>query len=307
MRAFTLDGFGAQPALRDDLPEPQAGDNELVVRVHASSVNPVDVFIAAGALQEMAKHEFPVTLGRDFAGVVEEAGSGATRYRVGDEVFGFVLHANPVVHDGSWAELITVPEHNMVAAKPRSLDFAHAGVAPLSAITALAAFDALAPAAGETVLVVGAAGGVGSFFVQLAADAGANVIAPALPEDGDHLRGLGVGELIDRNADVVAAVREAHSDGVAAILDVVSQTPDASLLADGGRLASPLGAAGEGAGRFNLMAQPTPANLQRLAELLDGGTLRVSIQRSYRLEQAGEALQALSATHTRGKLSLTIA
>ena len=307
MRAFTLDGFGAQPALRDDLPEPQAGDSELVVRVHASSVNPVDVFIAAGALQEMAEHEFPVTLGRDFAGVVEEAGSGATRYRVGDEVFGFVLHANPAVHDGSWGELITVPEDNMVAAKPRSLDFAHAGVAPLSAITALAAFDALAPAAGETVLVVGAAGGVGSFFVQLAADAGANVIAPALPEDGDHLRGLGVSELIDRNADVVAAVREAHSDGVAAILDVVSQTPDASLLADGGRLASPLGAAGEGAGRFNLMAQPTPANLRRLAELLDAGTLRVSIQRSYRLEQAGEALQALSSTHTRGKLSLTIA
>ena len=307
MRAFTLEGFGARAALRDDLPEPPVGDNELLVRVHASSVNPVDVFIAAGGLKEMAEHEFPVTLGRDFAGVVEQAGSGATRYRVGDEVFGFVLHANPAVHDGSWAELITVPEDNMVAAKPRSLDFPHAGAAPLSAITALAAFDALAPAAGETVLVVGAAGGVGSFFVQLAADAGANVIAPALPEGGDYLRGLGVGEIVDRNADFAAAVRETHPDGVDAILDVVSQTPDTSLLEDGGRLASPLGAAGEGAGRFNLWAQPTPANLQRLAELLDAGTLRASIQRSYRLEQAGEALQALPTKHTQGKLSLTIA
>jgi NADPH:quinone reductase-like Zn-dependent oxidoreductase len=307
MRAFTLDGFGAEPALRDDLPEPHLGDNELLVRVHASSLNPVDVFIAAGGLKEMAEHEFPVTLGRDFAGVVEQVGSGATRYRVGDEVFGFVLHANPAVHDGSWAELITVSEDNMVAAKPGSLDFPHAGAAPLSAITALAAFDALAPTAGETVLVVGAAGGVGSFFVQLAADAGANVIAPGLPEDGDYLRGLGVSEIVDRNADLAAAVRETHPDGVDAILDVVSQTPDISLLEDGGRLASPLGAAGEGAGRFNLWAQPTPANLQRLAELLDAGTLRVSIHHSYRLEQAGEALQALPTTHTQGKLSLIIA
>jgi NADPH:quinone reductase-like Zn-dependent oxidoreductase len=305
MRAFTLDAFDAQPALRDDSPEPHPGDNELAVRVHASSVNPVDVFIAAGALKEMVEHEFPVTLGRDFAGVVEQAGSGVSRHRAGDEVFGFVLHANPTVHDGSWAELIAVPEDNL-AAKPSSLDFVHAGAAPLAAITAIAALDAVALAEGETVLVVGATGGVGSFFVQLAAAAGANVIAPALPEDHDYLRGLGVGEVVDRNAEVAEAVRAAHPGGVDAILDVAS-APDTSLLADGGRVVSPLGAAGEGPGRFNIMAEPTPANLQRLASLLDTGALRVSLQRSYRLDQADEALQALPTTHTRGKLSLTIA
>jgi NADPH:quinone reductase-like Zn-dependent oxidoreductase len=307
MRAFTLDSFGAQPALRDDLPDPRVGDNELLVRVHASSVNPVDVFIAAGGLKEMVEHEFPVALGRDFAGVVEEVGPRVSRYQAGDEVFGFVLHANPTVHDGSWAELIAVPEDLQVAAKPRSLDFAHAGAAPLAAITAIGAFDALAAGEGETILVVGAAGGVGSFFVQLAAAAGAKVIAPALPEDHDYLRELGVSELIDRDADVAAAVGEAHPEGVDALLDVVSQAPDASLLKDGGRLVSTLGAAGEGAFRFNIMAEPTPANLQRLAELLDTDTLRVPIQRSYRLEQAGEALQALPTTHTQGKLGLTIA
>jgi NADPH:quinone reductase len=307
MRAFTLDNFGAQPALRDDLAEPAVGDKELLVRVHASSVNPVDVFIAAGALKEMVEHEFPVTLGRDFAGVVEQVGSGVGRYAAGDEVFGFVLHADPTVHEGSWAELIVVSEDLEVAAKPRTLDFAHAGAAPLAGISAVTAFDALAPTEGGTVLVVGAAGGVGSFFVQLAAAAGANVIAPALPEDHDYLRGLGVGELVDRDADVAAAVREAHPEGVDALLDVVSQTPDTSLLKEGGRLASTIGAAGDGPGRFNIMAEPTPANLQRLAELLDTGALRVAIQRSYRLEQAGEALQALPATHTQGKLGLTIA
>jgi len=307
MRAFTLDSFGAQPALRGDIPEPHVRDDEMLVRVHASSVNPVDVFIAAGALKEMAEHEFPVTLGRDFAGAIEQVGSGVSRYGVGDEVFGFVLHANPTVRDGSWAELIAVPEDNFVAAKPRSIGFAHAGAAPLAGLTAIAAFDALAPAEGETVLVVGASGGVGSFFVQLAAAAGTNVIAPALPEDHDYLHGLGVSELVDRDANVAAALRDTQSDGVDGLLDVVSLTPDASLLKEGGRLASPLGAAGEGPGRFNVMAEPTPANLRRLAELLETGTLRVPIQRSYPLEQAGDALQALPTTHTQGKLSLTIA
>jgi NADPH:quinone reductase len=306
MRAFTLDRFGAQPALRDDIPEPNAGDNELLVRVHASSVNPVDVFIAAGAMKEMAEHEFPVTLGRDFAGVVEQVGSGVSGYGAGDEVFGFVRHANPAVHDGSWAELITISEDDVVQ-KPRSLDFAQAGAAPLAAITALAAFDALAPKQGETVLVVGAPGGVGSFFVQLAAAAGANVTAPALPEDHDYLRGLGVGELVDRNANVAAAVRESHPEGVDAILDVVSSEPDTSLLNEGGRLASTLGAAGEGTGRFDVVAHPSPTDLQRLAELLDTGALRVSLQRGYELEQAGDALQALPATHAQGKLGVLIA
>jgi hypothetical protein len=85
-RAFTLESFDAQPTLRDDVSEPQAGDQQLLVRVHASSVNPADVFIAAGALKEMFEYEFPVTLGRDFAGVVEGAGSSVSRHQVGDEV-----------------------------------------------------------------------------------------------------------------------------------------------------------------------------------------------------------------------------
>ena len=197
MRAFTLDSFDVPPGLRDDLPEPHPGDTELLVRVRASSVNPVDAFIAAGALKGMAEYAFPVTLGRDFAGVVEQIGAGVSGHSVGDEVFGFVLHANPTVRDGSWAELIAVAANN-AAAKPGNVDFAQAGAAPLAAITAIAALDALAPTVDETVLVVGATGGVGTFFVQLAAAAGANVVAPALSEDHDYLRGIGAGELLDR-------------------------------------------------------------------------------------------------------------
>jgi NADPH:quinone reductase len=306
MRAFALDSFDTQPALRDDLPEPDTADNELLVRVRASSVNGADVAIVGGMLREMVEHEFPVTLGRDFAGIIEQVGDGVGRFQVGDEVFGFLLHANPTVHQGSWTELIAVPEDNFVAAKPGGVDMAQAGAAPLAAITALAALDALAPVEGETVLVIGAAGGVGSFFVQLAAKTGAHVIAPGLSEDTDYLRELSAVEILDRNADFEVTIRERHPDGVDAILDVVSFAPQDSLLKKAGRLASPLGAAGEGAGRFNLVAQPTLENLQRLAELLDDGTLRVPIQNSYELAHAGEALAAFGSTHTQGKLSIWI-
>ncbi len=307
MRAVTLESFDGEPTLRDDLAEPAASAKEVVVRVHAASVNPVDAFIAMGALKEMVEHEFPVTLGRDFAGVVEETGESVSRYRVGDAVFGFVPYANPTVRDGSWAELIVLPEDDFAASKPSGVDLADAGAAPVAGLTAVAAFDALALSEGDKVVVIGATGGVGSFFVQLAASAGVHVIATALAEDHDYLQGLGVGELLDRNGDVAATVREAHPDGVDALFDVVSQAPDASLLVAEGRLASPLGAAGEGRGRFNVMAVPSPAHLQRLGELLESGALRVPIQRTYALDEAGDALQALPTTHTQGKLAVRIA
>ena len=277
-----MDRFETPPRLRDDLPEPRPTGNELLVRVHASSVNPGDAKIAAGDLSWIAEYEFPVTLGRDFAGVVEQTGSGATRYRAGDEVFGFVLHANPTVHEGSWAELMTIPEDHFVASKPANLDMAHAAAAPLAAVTAFIAVDELAPVAGETVLVIGATGGVGGFFVQLAASAGARIIAPGLPDDKDYLRSLGVADVIDRDGDLKATVAERYPDGVDAILDLLSNAPQDAVLKAGGRLASPVGGAGRGPGRFNfnVMAKPGPENVRRLAELLDEGALRVHIQRT---------------------------
>ncbi len=302
MRAFTLDSFDTAPRLRDDLPTPSVEPNEVLVRVHASSVNGADVPIAAGMLKDMVEYEFPVTLGRDFAGVVEDVGSAVSRYQAGDEVFGFVPHADPTVHKGSWADQIAVREDG-TAQRPGSVDFATAGAAPLAGISALGAIDALELSEGATVLVIGAAGGVGSFFVQLAAAVGANVIASGLPEDDEYLRGLGAAEVIDRNADVAAQVRERHPEGVDAILDLVSFTPDDSVLKQGGRLASTLGAAGEGPGRANLMATTTTANLERLAQLLDAGTLRVHIQDTFPLEQAGTALEALPADAYSGEAS----
>ena len=109
----------------------------------------------------MVEHEFPVTLGRDYAGVVERDGAEVTGYAVGDEVYGFVPHANPTVHDGAWAELITVPQSGHVGPAPTGVELAIAGAAPLAGITALTAIYALALSPGDTVLIVGATGGVG--------------------------------------------------------------------------------------------------------------------------------------------------
>src|SRR3954471_18878081 len=127
MRAITQDAATTTPALRDDLTTPAPGDNQVLVRVHASAVNPVDNAIAAGMLSGMIDHEYPVILGRDYAGVVEQLGEGVTRYSIGDQVYGFLLHANPTVRDGSLAELITVTADASIAPVPASVDLATAG------------------------------------------------------------------------------------------------------------------------------------------------------------------------------------
>jgi NADPH2:quinone reductase len=309
MRAVTLDAFDTPPRLRDDLPAPTRAPNEVLVRVHASSVNPADNGIAAGMLKQMGlEYEFPVILGRDYAGVVEQVGAEATGYSVGDEVFGFLLHANPTVHDGSWAELIAVPQDMFIGRAPQGVDLATAGTAPLAGIAAIMATDALELSDGDTVLIVGATGGVGSLAVQLAARAGTTVVAPALPEDEAYLRELGVSELLPRDGDLAAGARERHPDGFDAVLDLVNYAPDvpAALAKESGRVASPTGAAGEGPGRTMVMAAPTPENLEGLARLLADGALRVPIQATYELAQAPDALAALPTTHTRGKLAIRV-
>jgi NADPH:quinone reductase len=302
MRAFTLDSLEIPPALREDLPAPAPTEGQILVRVHASSANPVDNAIAAGMLAGMAEHTFPIVLGRDFAGVVEQVGAGAGGYAAGDEVFGFVPHADPDVHDGGWAEHIAVAADGIVATVPAGVDLATAGAAPLAGITALAAIDALELSEGDTLLVVGATGGVGSLAVQLAAAAGATVVAPALPEDEAFLRDLGVSEVLPRDGDVSGL-------GADALLDTVSYAPGAfdAALKVGARIASPNGAAGDGPGRANVMASAHPELLPRVGELLAGGSLRIPVQATYDLAQAGDALAALAGAHTQGKRAIRIA
>jgi NADPH:quinone reductase-like Zn-dependent oxidoreductase len=239
--------------------------------------------------------------------MVEQVGADVTRYRAGDKVFGFLLHANPTVHEGSWAELITVPEDTMIARVPDSVDLATAGAAALAGIAAMLSVDALELSEGDTVLIVGATGGVGSIAVQLAARAGATVTAPGLPEDDEYLRELGVTELLPRDVDLADAAHNTHPRGFDAVLDLVNYAPGApaNLAKDGGRVASPTGAAGEGPGRTMVMADPSTANIERLGQLLADG-LQVPIHGSYELAEAPEALAALGSNHTQGKLAIRI-
>jgi NADPH:quinone reductase-like Zn-dependent oxidoreductase len=308
MKGFVLDGFDTEPRLRDDLPEPEPGEGELAVRVKASSANPVDNAVAGGSMRDYAEYEFPVILGRDFAGVVESAGSGAN-FADGDEVFGLLQAVGPNVQNGSWAELALVPVEQ-AALKPSDLDFPPAGAAPVAALTALAAIEALDLREGERILIIGAAGGVGSIAVQLAKRAGAHIIAPGLPEDEGFLVDLGADHVIPRDGDVVAHTRELESGGVAALIDTVDYSRDEvevyeATLAEGGRVASPIRAAGEGPGRYNIGGSTENGALERLARLLTDG-LTVPIQRTYPLERAGEALRDLQAKHTQGKLAVAV-
>jgi NADPH:quinone reductase len=309
MRAVTLSEPDTQPAAREDLRAPTPADNDVLVRVRASSVNPVDASIAAGLLAQMGvEYEYPVTLGRDYAGTVEQTGAAVSGFKPGDQVFGFLLHANPTARDGAWTELITVTEELSIAPVPDGVELATAGAAPLAGIAAMTAVDALDLSEGDVLLVAGATGGVGSLAVQLADKAGATIVAPALPEDEEFLRGLGVSEIVPRDGDVAAAVRERFPDGVDALLDLVNYAPGTydAALKDGARIASPTGAAGEGPGRTMVMAAPTAENLRRLGALLADGTLRVPVQATYELAQAPEALAALTGEHTQGKLAIEV-
>lgn len=314
MRAITLDSFDTGPTLRD-LVVPEPGPTDVLVRVHASSVNGMDAAVASGMLKGMMEYEFPVTLGRDFAGVVERVGSDVMRYSEGDEVFGFI--SKPTLHDGTWAEYVLVPEDMFLARKPATLSFAEAGALPLAGIAALAAVEWVNPSEGDRVLIVGACGGVGGYAVQLAAHRGAHVIGTTTAEDVPRLHGLGAAETIDfKQDDVVTVVRERYPDGIDGLIDVVKRgegfAANAELVRSGGRAASTVGAANveelaeRGVSAENVMASPDPAVLSRLAELADAGVLTVTIQHQYPLEKAEDALRAFADAGTRGKLTLAV-
>jgi CBS domain-containing protein len=179
MKAIAIDGFGAPPRLRD-LPVPEPGEGEILVRVRASSVNGFDVSVAHGDLQGRIEHRFPVVLGRDFAGTVEAAGPGVTSLRPGQAVFGVVT--KPALGVGAFGQYVTAPVA-CTARIPAGLDLAAAGALGLAGTAALAAVDAVAPLPGETVLVSGANGGVGAFAVQLAAARGRIASTAGLPRD----------------------------------------------------------------------------------------------------------------------------
>ena len=312
MRAIAEETFDGPIALMD-LPTPEIGAGEVLIRVRAAGVNPFDWKVADGALEDQMKHRFPLIPGFDAAGVIERVGAGVTELAEGDEVYGYLF--KPVIGDGTYAEYVGAPAP-IVARKPVTVGFAEASALPTPGLTAMDLVDAVDTREGETILIVGATGG-GSYATQLATRRGAHVIATARRTNEALVRKLGAAETIDHTTeDIVDAVRMAHPGGIDAVIDVASDREAlgriSTLVNEGGRLASSVyaadveGLARRGIGATNVSMQPESRRLDKLSRMVDSGELSVRLDRTFPLEKAPQALEERRTGHIRGKIVLLI-
>jgi NADPH2:quinone reductase len=309
MRAFTHNSFGDAGAVSEvDVPDPAA--HEVRVKVVGASVNPVDWKSSKGYLKDYFEHRFPMVSGQDFSGVVDAVGAHVHDLKKGDEVFG--THGQPFMGRGTHAEYV-IAASTAVAPKPEAIPGPAAAAIPLAGVTALMCVDAVEAGAGDSVLIVGAAGGVGSFAVQLAAARGAQVIAVARPVNHDYLRQLGATDAVDyEKGDLVDSVRAVHPEPLDGIIDLASDAETvrrlASLLRAGGTVASPVGTAPMDDPRIKgafIVAEVNRPRLEQLASLLVDGTLKMPAIRTFPLDEVGAAFKESEAGHVRGKLVIT--
>ncbi|MBI5489131.1 MAG: NADP-dependent oxidoreductase [Deltaproteobacteria bacterium] len=314
MMAIRLQDYGGPESLvYESAPRPTPGDHEILVRVRAAGVNPVDWKFCAGWMRERLLVDLPVVPGLDLSGTVVAVGRLARNWRVGDEVFG----RTSLGGHGAFAEYAVAPA-DAFARKPPHLDHVHAAAIPTAGLTAWQALfgqeganRGLEPAPGRRILVHGGAGGVGSFAVQLAKWKGAQVLVTGRAENGPFLRGLGADVVIDRES----ARFEDIAGVVDAVLDLVGgETLDRSLqvLSRGGAIASAVGspsveqAAERGVRIVPLWARTVPAQLERLATLVGDKVLRVVVSEVLPLAHARRALELSRGGQVRGKLVLEI-
>lgn len=308
MKAVRIHEYGGPEVLRyEEAPRPVAGAGEVLIRVHAAGVNPVDWKVRAGFAKDRLKYKMPFIPGWDLSGVVEAVGPGVLRLKVGDEVY-----SRPdIARDGSYAEYIVVKETE-VAHKPQSVDHVHAAAVPLAALTAWQAlFDGAKLAAGQTVLIHGAAGGVGSFAVGLAKIKGARVIGTASKKNHEYLRSLGADETIDYNTTKFEDV--VHNVDV--VLDTITgETAERSypVIQKGGVYVSILmppsqeKAAAHGVRAVHTFVQANAEQLGEIAKLVDSGKLKITIEKVFPLAEARAAQELSAQGHTRGKIVLRV-
>jgi NADPH:quinone reductase-like Zn-dependent oxidoreductase len=309
MRAVATADFGSPPTIIE-LATPTPLPHEVTIEVHASSLNGFDLALANGYLKGLMEHRFPVVLGRDFAGVVDQVGDDVSRFRVGDEVFGVVL--TQPLHAGGFADYLVVPEDHNIARVPAGMDLPAAGILGLAGAAAMASVDAIRPQAGETVLVAGATGGVGALAMQICVAQGATVIATAANDtEDDHVRRLGATHTVDYRGDLASAVRAIAPAGVQAVLHYAGDALAlADLVAAGGRLASLLIAGVDTLADRDITARAVVANpesavLEKLAAQAVAGQLVLPVQRTYTLEETPQAFADFAAG-TIGKLAVRI-
>lgn len=332
MRAAIAEQYGGPEVLQiTDVAVPQSGPNGVLVRMHASSVNPVDWKLRKGLLSAVWKLRFPVIWGCDLSGVVESTGKNVTLFQPGDEVYGFKHGHVAKTYRGTYAEYVVVPE-NSISRKPAQLSHQEAAAVPLGALTAWQALvEQGRLAAGKRVLVHAAAGGVGVFAVQIAKALGAYVAATAGSRNQDFLRQLGADEVIDYTKERI----EGRLSGYDLVLDAVGEsvwTASLRVLNRGGRLltlAPPIPEEKSGKLRFFSRAitgvaggslrallqgkrllitqvKPRGAELEKITALIEEGKLRPVIEKVFPLEQISEAHRLSEEGHVRGKLVIDL-
>jgi NADPH:quinone reductase-like Zn-dependent oxidoreductase len=309
MKAVRIHEYGGLEVLIfEDAPRPEPDSAEVLIRVHAAGVNPVDWKIRAGYFKDIGRHTLPLILGLDLSGVVEATGPDVVKFRKGDEVYSRPDSSR----NGAYAEYIAVKEAE-VAFKPKSIDHIHAGAIPQACLTAWQAiFDTAGLSAGQKILIHGAAGGVGSFAVQLAKWKGAYVIGTASGANQSFLRELRVDEPIDyedtRFEDLVRDV-----DVVFDTIGGDTQKRSWKVLKKGGILVSIAGrpsaeeAARIGVRQAFIWVMPNGAQLTEIAGLVDSGKLKAVVETILPLPDARKAHELIQMGHTRGKIVLRVA
>lgn len=310
MKAVRIHQYGGPEVLTvEEAPRPMPQTGDVLIRVHAAGINPVDWKIREGHMRALLHYKLPLILGWDVAGVVESVGPGVIGFKPGDEVY-----SRPDIRcDGAYAEYIAVKASD-VARKPASVDFIHAAAVPLAALTAWQSlFDVAQLQAGQRVLIHAAAGGVGHFAVQLAKWKGAYVIGTCSGRNVDFVRSLGADEVIDYTTRMFGEVlRDRKVDVVFDTVGGDVQRRSFSVITRGGILVSilepfsRLKAMLHGVRARFLFVQPNAAQLTELARLIDAGQVKIHVEQVFPLAEARQAHELIQRGHVRGKLVLQV-
>jgi NADPH:quinone reductase-like Zn-dependent oxidoreductase len=305
MKAVRIRSFGGPEVLElAEIEKPIPKDDEVLIKVRAASVNPVDYKIRSGAYPVVKQDQLPKVLGRDVSGEIERCGGGVRNFKEGDTVYA-MLDGGP----GGYAEYVTV-RADLVAPKPGQLDYRAAAAVPLAGLTAWQGlFDHGHLQAGQRVLIHGGGGGVGHLAVQFAKAKGATVATTVATEDVEFVKHLGADQVVDYT-------RERFEDEVRdvdLVLDLVAgETQDRSwtVLKDGGTMISSLSPPSEAKAREHhahaesFIAHPDRAELVEIARLIDEGRVHPHVSAVFELKEAAEAQAQLEQHHTQGKVVL---
>jgi NADPH:quinone reductase-like Zn-dependent oxidoreductase len=308
MKAIRIHEFGGPDVLElEDIEVPQPKADEVLIRVYASSVNPVDGKIVAGEAAQKFPTKFPLTIGWDVSGVIEQAGNQVRNFSIGDEVYGRPFPTQ----NGAFAEYVVI-KADEIALKPRSIDHIHAAAVPLAGLTAwqgLFKFGKLEK--GQKVLIHGASGGVGSFAVQFAKWKGAEVIGTASADNLAFIKQLGADQAIDHHNQRF----EEEIKDVDLVLDLIggeTQQRSPAVIKAGGILVTTVApefkaeAQEKGIRIEGFMAQSYPEDLVQIAGLIDQGMVSPVVSAVLNLEDAREAEELNGKHHTRGKVVIKV-